>query len=214
MLFNQHIQDTLSHTTSNRFDYFVQLCQAQFDKSVHTMIEMRDRQNKKLRGDLFELFCQNYLKHVYSTQQFCSVWLWSEIPQEVRDKLGIKTRDEGIDLVAIDSKGRYYAVQVKYRKYRPEKSKQFVGWKQLSTFYALAYRVGKFHKHIVMTNVDGVRHVTKKTSKDVSICKRRFQKMSYWDWKLMSENKEYSIPPKSQLTPQEVREKRLAFFSK
>lgn len=174
------------------------------------MTEMRDRQNKKLRGDLFEEFCKRYLEFVYKTE-FSHVWLFSDIPPNERETLGIGTRDEGIDIVAKDTDNRYYAVQVKYRKHIPHKRLQCIGWKQLSTFYALVYRSGPFYKHIVMTNVNGVRHVSKKTKQDVSICKKRFQNMTFWDWKALVVNKKSVV---SRLTNEEVRLKRLAYLSK
>lgn len=213
MLFDEHIKSTLNYTKGNRFDYFIGLCHAQYDKPVHTMIQMRDRQNKKLRGDLFELFCKEYLKNACWIL-FDEVWLWNEIPDNIRNYLGLNTRDEGIDLVAVDTKGRYYAIQSKYRKIRPEKSKQFVSWKQLSTFYSLAYRVGKFYKHIVMTNLDGVRHVTKKTNKDISICKKRFQKMTYWQWQKMSRCDSSPSLFQTPISKEDIRLKRLAYYNK
>lgn len=174
------------------------------------MLEMRERQNKKLRGDLFETFCVHYLKNVHSTP-FEHVWLFQDIPEATRAYLGFTHQDNGIDIVAVDTQHRYYAIQVKYRKRQPQMSRQFIGWKQLSTFYALAYRVGKFHKHIVMTNVDGVRHVTRKTSKDQSICYRRFCKMTWMDWRRMVPTPVLSTPS---LTPEELRERRLSYYEK
>lgn len=181
-MINSLVSMTLNQTQVNRFDYFVYICQSQYDKPVHSLTEMRNRQNKKLRGDFFEEFCKRYLLNVYSTS-FANVWLLNEVPTCIKEKLGLKNRDNGIDIVCVDTHDRYYAVQVKYRKNNPQKSTQIIGWKQLSTFYALVYRAGPFHKHIVMTNVDGVRHITKKTPQDISICKKSFQSMSYWDWK-------------------------------
>jgi len=212
MLFDLHLGSAVQCTHQNRFDYFIHLCQVQFDKPVNTMIEMRDRQNKKLRGDLFECFCQRYLERVYGKDLFTHVWLWTDVPDDIRNTLGLNLRDEGIDLVAVDIKGRYYAIQSKYRKIRPEKSKQFVSWKSLSTFYALSYRIGKFYKHIVMTNLDGVRHVTKKTVKDVSMCKKRFQNMTYWQWRSMLND--VSVTQEVTTTNEEVRLKRLAYYNK
>ena len=182
------LKTTVSETSANRFDTFIDLCQSQYDKPVHTMTEMRMRQNKKLRGDLWEQFCKLYLLNVYKTKtlEFANVWLFKDIPDDIREKLGLTTRDMGIDLVAIDTLGRYSAIQAKYRKRRPEKSAQIIGWKQLSTFYALVYRTGPFHRHIVMTNVDGVRHVSKKTRNDMSMCRARFRKMTYFEWKSLT----------------------------
>lgn len=204
--FQRSINRTINYTNGNRFDYFIEECNTRYNKPVGNLLDMRIRQDRKVRGDFFELFCQRYLQTIYK-ESFVSVWLWNEIPERIRTRLELNKQDQGIDIIAVDTKNRYYAVQVKYRKYRPEKSKQFISWKELSTFYALAFRTGHFYKHIVMTNVDGVRHVTKKNSKDISICKRTFQKMTFWSWKKFQQET---------MTQQEdiesVRQKRLQYY--
>ena len=212
-MLNSFIKKTLQNQTENRFNFFVSLCQSQYNKPVHNMVEMRMRMNRKLRGDVFEDFCQRYLKHVYPIKMQ-NVWLFSEMPFSVKEELGMRNQDMGIDIVCKDFDNKYYAVQVKYRKHTPFKQRQFIGWQQLATFYALAYRTGPFYKHIVMTNVDGVRHVSKKTPQDESICKKRFQKMSYFDWKKMIELGDRDIPPLVQLSQPEIRQKRLEFFNR
>lgn len=206
------LKTTLAETTTNRFDKFVEMCQAQYDKPAHTMTEMRMRQNKKLRGDLWEEFCKLYLLNVYSTKnlQFTKVWLYRELPDNVREELGLRTRDEGIDLIALDTRGRYSAIQAKYRKTRLDNSAQFIGWKQLSTFYALVYRTGPFYRHIVMTNVNGVRHVSKKTAKDLSMCLSRFRKMTYFDWKRLIGS--VDVQEITQPSVEEIRLRRLKFY--
>ena len=209
MSLNYILNSTLNCRDDNRFDNFIHLCQSQFDKPVYNMTEMRMRQNKKLRGDLFEEFCKLYLIHIYKVK-FEHVWLHHEIPDDVRTKLGLRNQDMGIDIIARDYHNRYYAVQVKYRK--PKDKNQYISWKQLSTFYALVYRSGPYHKHIVMCNVNGVRHITKKGPKDVSICIGTFRKMTYFDWlKIVGERVEKTI---DQPSKEEVRNRRLAYFDR
>ena len=82
----------------------------------------------------------------------------------------------GIDIVCM-SKGKYTAVQCKYKKHTSIK-KNIVTWKQLSTFYALVLRTGPWEKYVVMTNCEYVRHMGKKTPKDLSICLRTFRKIT------------------------------------
>ena len=76
--------------------------------------------------------------------------------------------------------GKYNAIQCKYRK---KKDKiQLVSWKSLSTFYALTAKSGPWNKNIVMTNLNGCRHIGKKDAKDLSICIKTFQNMTSFDW--------------------------------
>lgn len=115
---------------------------------------------------------------------YSDVWLLSEVPKEVLDELGLKRRDLGIDLVLRHNckTGGYSAVQVKYRVHTGWKSKNVIGWKQLSTFYALVKRTGPWKKYIIFTNADFVRHVGKKETKDktIAIGTLRNIKMDHW----------------------------------
>jgi RNA:NAD 2'-phosphotransferase (TPT1/KptA family) len=120
----------------------------------------------------------------------------------------------GIDIIC-EKAGRYTAVQCKYKKHTGYKSKTIVTWKQLSTFYALCMRTGPWEKYIVMTNCDYVRHMGKKTSKDLSICLRTFRKITKEQWAQMCELKGETVAeePVKKLTVEELRAVRLARFT-
>jgi hypothetical protein len=138
----------------------------------------------------------------------------------------MQRRDVGIDLVA-RHKGKYIAVQCKYKKQETAKLK-IVTWKALSTFYALCMRTGPWEKFVVMTNCAYVRHMGKKTPKDLSICLRKLQSVSKEDWLKMcgvtgrtlasggEAGSAADAPPteKKTLTEEEVRLARLKFLGK
>ena len=195
----------------NLFDQFLVECQKFYDQPAHTFTEMRTRDNKKIRGDIFEEFCVLYLKHVRGYDQ---VWRLEDVPDDVLNGLSLKRPDMGIDIIC-EKGGRYTAVQCKYKKHTGYKSKTIVTWKQLSTFYALCMRTGPWEKYIVMTNCDYVRHMGKKTSKDLSICLRTFQKITKDQWARMCELKgEVMVEEKvKKLTAEELRAARLARFT-
>lgn len=228
----QNIQTLLrKESQDNFFDRFIDVCKNYYDKPVHNFAEMRMRNNKKHRGDIFEHFC---LKYLTICKDFNKVWLLKDVPDDILTELNLKRNDVGIDLLCKDSKDRYYAVQAKYRKRNAYKKVNVLGWKQLSTFYALVYRTGPYFKHIVMTNANCVRHVSgKKTKEDWSICLKSFQNIKRDQWLKMANIKQYSLqekeknkeseepekeiinePKKKKLTQSELREKRLAFFNK
>jgi len=143
-----------------------------------------------------------------------NVWLLKDVPDDLLTKLGLKRPDVGIDIVA-ESDGKYYAIQCKYKKHVSHK-KNVVTWKQLSTFYALVLRTGPWAQYIVMTNCDYCRHMGKKTAKDVSICLRTFQNITKEQWAQMCELEGQPPEPTAvqvALTPQQLREARLARFS-
>lgn len=193
----------------NLFDEFMTECQKWYEQPAHSFVEMRTRDNKKIRGDIFEDFSVLYLKHV---RKYDQVWRLQDVPTEVLDQLGLKRQDVGIDIIA-EKAGKYSAVQCKYKKHTSVK-KNILTWKQLSTFYALCLRTGPWEKYIVMTNCEYARHEGKKSYKDLSICLRTFRKTSKNDWFNMCEReaKPISEEPVKKLTAEEIRLARLAYF--
>ena len=137
----------------------------------------------KHKGDLWELFCRQYLVHQYG----CSdVWLLKDVPEDLRTQVGLKKNDLGIDLVARKGK-RLLAIQCKWRQ--PQRFKVVPGtkvrtnvvpWKDLSTFLALSDRLG-FHERVVMTNAVGVRRVGGRRTGDRSLCLGSFKALTGTD---------------------------------
>ena len=138
---------------------------------------MRNRDNKKIRGDIFEEFCVLYLKHICGNQ---NVWLLKDIPISILEQLKLKRKDMGIDIV-VENNGLFQAVQCKYKKHNIIK-KNVLSWKTLSTFYAMCLRTGPWNKYIIMTNCDYTRHQGIKTEKDISICLKTLQNITKDNW--------------------------------
>jgi hypothetical protein len=172
---------------------------------------------------MFEDFCVEYLKHV---KGYDNVWLLEDVPEELLTKLGMQRRDVGIDLVA-EKGGRYSAVQCKYKKQETTKTK-IVTWKAVSTFYALCMRTGPWDKYIVMTNCSYVRHMGKKTPKDLSYCLGTLRKTTKEEWLKMcgaggvghvmtgagAGAGAGAAQPAAKLTEEELRAARLKMFRK
>lgn len=197
---------------STLFDEYMKECQKWYEQPAHSFVEMRSRDNKKIRGDIFEEFSVLYLKHVLKYSQ---AWRLEDVPDDVLGGLGLKRQDMGIDIIC-EKGGKYSAVQCKYKKHTGYKSKTIVTWKQLSTFYALVLRTGPWEKYIVMTNCDYVRHMGKKTPKDLSICLRTFQKITAGQWMDMCgmEGTPLTEQPKTKNpSPEELRALRAARFT-
>jgi Restriction endonuclease len=202
----------LEHGDRNLWDTFEAECQKFYNEPAHSFTEMRMRDNKKVRGDIFEEFCVVYLKHI---KNYDDVWLLADVPDTILDELGMKRPDMGIDIVC--RRGRTYsAVQCKYKK--QETKSKIVTWKALSTFYALCMRTGPWEKYIVMTNCSYVRHMGKKSNKDLSICLKTLQAITKDKWITMCGIEGHTLQadttrptPK---TDDEVRLARLKFFGK
>ena len=199
----------LLRSPNNLFDEFTKECQKWYEEPAHTFTEMRTRDNKKIRGDIFEDFTVLFLKHA---RDFDEVWRLGDVPDDILDKLGLKKhQDMGIDIVA-KKDNKYYAVQCKYKKHTSFR-KNILTWKQLSTFYALCLRTGPWEKYIVVTNCEYTRHAGKKTVKDVSICLKTLQNITKEQWTKMCELEGNQIDQNIvQKTPEELRAARLAYF--
>jgi predicted helicase len=165
----------------NLFDEFISECQKWYENPAHSLSEMRMRDNKKLRGDMFEEFSLLYLKYV---KGYKNVWLLKDVPDDVLEKLTMKRKDMGIDLIIETAETTYMAVQCKYKKHISTK-KNILSWSALSTFYALCLRTGPWEKYIVMTNCVYTRHQGKKTKQDVSYCLKTLQNITKDEWLLM-----------------------------
>lgn len=205
------LHEILLKSPANLFDEFTKECQKWYEQPAHTFTEMRNRDNKKIRGDVFEEFSVLYLKHV---KKYDQVWRLPDVPDHVLTGLGLKRPDMGIDIIA-EKNGKYTAVQCKYKKHTTIKPVNVLSWKQLSTFYALCLRTGPWEKYIVMTNCDYVRHAGKKTPKDLSICLKTLQNTSKEEWTLMCELEGNTITQNvAPMKAEDLRAARLAYYSR
>lgn len=163
---------------NNLFDEFINECQRSYETPAHTFTEMRNRNNKKIRGDIFEDFCVLYLKYI---KGYPNVWLLKHVPDNILTKLTLQRKDMGIDIIVETNENTYCAVQCKYKKHTSIK-KNILSWTALSTFYALCLRSGPWDKYIIMTNCIYTRHQGKKTPQDLSICLKTLQNITKEEW--------------------------------
>ena len=188
-----------------------------YGRPVTSIRDISQRENRKIKGDILETFCQLYFETIQTKkdeQFYVNTWLLDEIPDQVREHLELSKRDLGIDLILEDLNGDYYAVQVKYRQHPKYKSKNVIGWKQLSTFYALVNRTGGadgYKKHIIFTNADFVRHVGKKDPRDRTYAIGTLRKIKKDHWLRMAGIEGHSLDsePVKKLSQDELREARL-----
>lgn len=201
---NIFIESILSRSKKNNenlFNLLEEKIKEEYNHEVSNLAEMRLRENKKVRGDIFEHFAKRYLKHIYFYRNkkgekiigLKEVYLLKELPEKLIKKLNMEKVDVGIDLVGVDDDSRYYAIQVKFRTPNKYKEKTGIGWKQLSTFYGLVNKTGPWYKHMVFTNGDYVRHIGEKSPKDYSICRKKLENLTHMNFLSMSEIRGRSI---------------------
>jgi hypothetical protein len=178
------ITEHYGNKTINIFDRVMEKCQFYYDRPAHSLAEIKDKMNTKLKGDIFEHFSYLYMIHVYGLSE---VWLLKDIPLTHLTHLRLKRQDLGIDLIGKDNLNNWYAIQAKYRRPNKYKPKNILGWKMLSTFQAIVSNSGPWKKHIVITNADYIRHVGKgKGPKDKSICLKTLQNITPLEWERMA----------------------------
>jgi hypothetical protein len=101
--------------------------------------EFWERTRKLSKADMrctFERLVQVYLQTEpeYRTT-LRHVWLLRDVPAPVSKRLRLPRADEGIDLIALDRHGEYWAIQAKFRSQRDQPLTR----RELSTFTALAF---------------------------------------------------------------------------
>lgn len=161
------------------------------EKSIATLSDVKAPPTKT-KGDLFETLCVQYLKHIYKCD---TVWLWKDIPEAIRMARNLPNQDLGIDCIGI-KQNEIYAIQCKYR-IKPRRAAigittssgrdvtvrlDKLGWRDLSTFYALAERTGPWNKLIVMTTAEGIRRAGGRSNNDISICLGTWRGLSVGQW--------------------------------
>lgn len=163
------------------WDAFQAECASFHARPACTLAQLKLRDDKKQHGDLWELFCLRYLVHHRGAR---AAWLLKDVPAAVRAGLSLGNMDLGIDIVAVDGQGSYWAVQCKWRAPSTAKT-QRIPWAQLATFYALAARTGPYAKHLVLTNAAGARRVGARQAEDETVASAGFKKMTRDAWARM-----------------------------
>ncbi len=201
----------------NIFDIVIDSLEEWYDGSAHSLMEIKMKESKKVKGTHFELLCKAYLE---SLDKYNNVWCLSETPEDILKLLNLKKKDYGIDIICEDMFHNYIAVQCKYRKVS-RSSKNIITWKMLSTFYALCLKTGPWSRYIVMTNADYITHMGPKNKKDLSICIGTWKNINTETWLKMA--KMSDEVPKTEdslsstildLSKEELRSTRLSFFEK
>ncbi len=174
------------HSGAELFPFVFQEIERYHGRVVASIGDLKARDNKKLKGDLWEAFCYLYLSHLsnYDSLKYKIVWFWKEIPADFLISIGLRPTkvDNGIDLVAITQDNQYHAIQCKYLG---DQSKT-VTWTTLSTFVGLCQVSGPWAAHYVMTTGRGITRKVPRTDKDHTLAKGTFNAISRDMWMKMA----------------------------
>ena len=196
-------------SADNVWTAFQAECASYHSRSANTLADVRARDDKKKHGDLWELFCLRYLQvHLRAR----AAWLLRDAPAAVLQTLSLGRADMGIDIIAVDAAGSYWAVQCKWRA-PDNKRRTYISWAQLSTFYALAARTGSYSKQLVCTNAAGARRVGVPSPGDETHGSAQFAQLSRDTWLRMIRALPEAPPvPQHILDIDKIRAARLLFF--
>ena len=88
------------------------------------------------KGAVFERLTQLYLQTTPEYQtELEDVWILREVPPDLRRRLNLPSRDEGVDLIACTRHGQYWAIQSKFRSQRDRPLTR----RELGTFTSLVF---------------------------------------------------------------------------
>jgi len=96
------------------------------------MREVPDGEKGRAFERLIQLYLQSQPEYRTTLQE---VWLLRDVPAKVRKAINLPYLDEGIDLIARDRRGKYWAIQAKFRTQHDQPLTR----RELSTFTALAF---------------------------------------------------------------------------
>ena len=122
-------------------------------------------------GRIWETFCLEYVTQVLKW----NAWTLNACPH--LGNLGLKSRDVGIDLIAMDADSNFVAIQCKFRKNHHKLS-----WRDVSTFDALCMRSGPWKKRIVMATSHSIQREGQKMEEDVFWGKAYFDRLERHVW--------------------------------
>ncbi len=119
--------------------------------------QTKTTRKKTIAGKIFEFFAKYYfLTEPEQTDLYNEVYLYEEIPFEITQKLKLPSVDHGIDILLQDKKGKYHAVQCKFKN---DESKK-LSWSgdKIANVFALGTLCESI---MVFTNVADVTSVAK-----------------------------------------------------
>lgn len=179
------------------FEDFLQRFTDDFATVVTTnMIDKRRSNVNTAKGTAFEEICRELLLvgAFRGLPSMETVWRYPELSKEQRKALAFRSaKDKGIDLVALDADGNYYAVQCKFlcRPIKNRKTPQGynipwqVPFEQLTTCYGLAQCTGPangWKKLLIMTTAKGVGKAGDRPINASNICYESFNGLSRDVW--------------------------------
>jgi len=122
------------------------------------LLDIPRDENQSIAGRVFEVF----VKYYFLLSDVCSeVYLYDEIPLRLKKKLRLPATDHGVDLLLVEGKSKYIAVQSKFRKNQNES----ISWSKDKLANLIAH--GQVDQHFIFSNASSVDKTTIDQGKDL-----------------------------------------------
>ena len=123
---------------------------------------------KKAKGDAFEELTYWFfrLNEVHASQ-YEEVWLWADVPQQVKEELNLPDQDLGIDLLLKKGK-EYHAVQCKYHTNHHAN----VSFREVATFLSVLESNDRISLGYICSSANGMTANFEKVSKNTKQIQR------------------------------------------
>jgi superfamily II DNA or RNA helicase len=124
--------------------------------------------DRKQKGELFERLVKLYFKLSPEYMSlYDSIWLWSEVPETIKQKLSLPNQDLGIDLLCA-KKDEFHAIQCKYIQ---DESESLTG-QRVSTFLSIYNKTPEIRFGYICTTTDvHSRNLKKYTDGSIQLVK-------------------------------------------
>lgn len=144
----------MNNTTNN--NYFNRL------NNFDDIYEITKNMTATEKGDIFEIISLYMFKlSPLLNNDLQEIWLYKDIPVNIRKSLDLPEKDKGIDILA-KIKNKYCAIQCKFRQ-NPD---QRIQWKELATFFGLSFGINdKINSGYLITNTNDICDEVNKSTK-------------------------------------------------
>ena len=129
-----------------------------------------EKKNNKIKGDTFEELTRlSIISNPIYKSKIKQIWHHSKIPQSIIDDLKLQRKEIGVDLLAEDYQGLFWAIQCKYH----DNACENLNLSELSSFFAITERQVTYSKlsyRLACTSAyDYSKTITKNYSKKLGI---------------------------------------------
>lgn len=150
-------------------------------------------ENNKEKGDILEFLGVALLRiHPVFSKDYDTVWLYEEIPEDIRISFTLPENEKGLDGLAKTKEGKFVGLQMKFRSL----TEAIIPWGELGTFTGSLF--DRFEKGVFITNQFNVCEELKNKRSIISITNSCWKKYCSGPiWKNILEEYSQYVPERT-----------------